>query len=770
MSPGEKPASGDNDGHQTPRRRSTATSRRRRSSKQPDASADEKPAYDVLLSCRTADPIADAHNHEITQLPAHWVPTLLSNLSRAASQHLSALSPEKEDEEERRFAETHKPSGSWKRRMFRPAQEQQHSDSLLPRLAFKNPWESYRAPGLKDMLNGGLKWGLPAGYQEGGEHRAVFGNKLAAGKKIRKQERAGVSEGLEEGWDRIEVRTPDWGWPSRAPTKQEEEEQGKEGDGEGKEEHTTSPVEARPDVTGHANGDAPRAHCDADADADAATPPSPPSQRGKATSASLAEWCDPENNNLPAARVTWLGHATTLLQLPSLADDDADDPEAAADTAATADANEADERTPKHESDANREEDGEGKAKRSPPPSSSPKPRRTSRERIGRRSVNILFDPIFSERCSPSQSAGPQRFTRAPCQVDDLPPIDIVCISHSHFDHLDALTMKALARQRGRKVHAFVGLGLKERIVDFGWAAEQVSELDWWDSAVLQVHGPKVANVFSNSASTILATAEDKVGESRLVSQIRQGVAKLRIVCTPAQHGSGRGGDKDQTLWCSWTVEWIPPQQRAHPSTEHAVNATFRAFFAGDTGLKYHKDSVEKRNQYPPCPAFAEIAKRIGRPDLLLLPISVGSSLSYFRSWDPFPRSISPFPRVSAALTSSIHMDPYDAVETHEIMRSQKDGNEEARGRKRLPISLAVHYGTFVRNNAQTEADVRQLHDACRRAKLAFRRPKNGRIPIPTTKGDGIAGEDEAEKGSFLVTNQGETVWIPFVWQNDKSR
>ena len=231
-------------------------------------------------------------------------------------------------------------------------------------------------------------------------------------------------------------------------------------------------------------------------------------------------------------------------------------------------------------------------------------------------------------------------------------------------------------------MHAFVGLGLKERIVSFGWDPEQVSELDWWDSAVLQVHPEPSVPAWAEPTSMTEG--------SKLISQVRSKEAKLRIVCTPAQHGSGRGaGDKDATLWASWVVEWLGPEEPTPVSTTEPSRATFRAFFAGDTGLKYHHDNVEKRARYPACPAFEMISRRVGRPDLLLLPISVGSSLSYFRSWDPFPRAYSPFPRVSSVLTSSIHMDAYDAVETHEIMRTA--GSE----RQSQPVSLAVHVSTM---------------------------------------------------------------------------
>ncbi len=82
--------------------------------------------------------------------------------------------------------------------------------------------------------------------------------------------------------------------------------------------------------------------------------------------------------------------------------------------------------------------------------------------------------------------------------------------------------MKHLRKLRGDKIHAFVGLGLKDKFVGnggFGWKKHQVTELDWWDEAILTLP----STFFSSKAEK-----EEKSGQ-------------LRVVCTPAQHGSGRG-------------------------------------------------------------------------------------------------------------------------------------------------------------------------------------------------------------------------------------
>ena len=82
--------------------------------------------------------------------------------------------------------------------------------------------------------------------------------------------------------------------------------------------------------------------------------------------------------------------------------------------------------------------------------------------------VNVLIDPVFSERCAPVQFAGPKRYRPAPCTVSELPPIDIVLISHNHYDHLDYNTCRQLAekaewqrRDSGRTMKWYVGKGIE---------------------------------------------------------------------------------------------------------------------------------------------------------------------------------------------------------------------------------------------------------------------------------------------------------------------
>jgi len=120
--------------------------------------------------------------------------------------------------------------------------------------------------------------------------------------------------------------------------------------------------------------------------------------------------------------------------------------------------------------------------------------------------VNVLTDPIWSERCSPVQWAGPKRHHAPGIRFEDLPPIDVVLISHNHYDHMDAPTLSRLERKQ-----TFVGLGNAAFV-------KGATDLDWWESA-------SVTN-------------------------------DVRVHCVPAQHFSSRGvTDRDANLWCGFVIE-----------------------------------------------------------------------------------------------------------------------------------------------------------------------------------------------------------------------
>src|SRR5690606_40803873 len=94
--------------------------------------------------------------------------------------------------------------------------------------------------------------------------------------------------------------------------------------------------------------------------------------------------------------------------------------------------------------------------------------------------INILTDPVWSRRASPFGWIGPARLVPAVPRFEDLPPIDVVLLSHDHYDHLDSRTVEKL-RRRGGDIRWVTPLGYR------GWLARRgirdVVELDWWDDA-----------------------------------------------------------------------------------------------------------------------------------------------------------------------------------------------------------------------------------------------------------------------------------------------
>lgn len=126
----------------------------------------------------------------------------------------------------------------------------------------------------------------------------------------------------------------------------------------------------------------------------------------------------------------------------------------------------------------------------------------------------ILTDPVFSNRASPFSFMGPKRFHESPIQIDELPNIKSVIISHDHYDHLDKKSIKQLKN----KVETFyTTLEVGRHLMKFGVHRRQIVELDWWDSK-----------------------KRDEV----------------EFICTPAQHFSGRTlFDRNKTLWSSWVIK-----------------------------------------------------------------------------------------------------------------------------------------------------------------------------------------------------------------------
>ena len=154
--------------------------------------------------------------------------------------------------------------------------------------------------------------------------------------------------------------------------------------------------------------------------------------------------------------------------------------------------------------------------------------------------LRILTDPVWGERASPLASIGPKRFQPVPVALSALPPIDLVLISHDHYDHLDFPTITALNKIG---VTFVTSLGVGSHLEHWGVPARRIIELDWWES-------------FSLSYADLIVTA------------------------TPAQHFSGRWPRaRNDTLWSSFAVR----------GPAHSF------FFSGDTGLTPEFEEVHRR-------------------------------------------------------------------------------------------------------------------------------------------------------------------------------
>ena len=157
--------------------------------------------------------------------------------------------------------------------------------------------------------------------------------------------------------------------------------------------------------------------------------------------------------------------------------------------------------------------------------------------------ITVLTDPIFSERASPVQWAGPKRSTPVALKIEELPPVDVVILSHDHYDHTDINSLRALAKLKsstGKTPVFLTPLGFKK------WFKKNdlppSVDKDWWESEV---------------------------------------VAGLKFTPTPVQHWGKRSlGDDNTRLWCAWMIE----------------SQGKKIYFSGDTG--YSTDFVQTNQRF----------------------------------------------------------------------------------------------------------------------------------------------------------------------------
>ncbi len=143
--------------------------------------------------------------------------------------------------------------------------------------------------------------------------------------------------------------------------------------------------------------------------------------------------------------------------------------------------------------------------------------------------MRVLMDPVWGQRASPFTFMGPKRFFPPPLPLAELPSVDVVVISHDHYDHLDIETIRTLAT---RETRFFVPLGVGAHLLAWGVQRQRIVELDWWEA--------------------------DRAGP-------------LTLTATPARHFSGRGlTDQGRTLWAGWAIHG--PRHRVYYSGDTALD------------------------------------------------------------------------------------------------------------------------------------------------------------------------------------------------------
>ncbi len=141
--------------------------------------------------------------------------------------------------------------------------------------------------------------------------------------------------------------------------------------------------------------------------------------------------------------------------------------------------------------------------------------------------ARVLLDPIWSDRCSPSAHLGPKRLHPVPVGLEELPAVDVVLISHDHYDHLDMETVRRLVRSQSAPFA--VPLGIGGHLRRWGVPEHRIIELDWQETCTL---------------------------------------GELTVTLTSAHHFSGRSLTRNTTLWGSWVI----------------AGPTRKVFYTGDSG------------------------------------------------------------------------------------------------------------------------------------------------------------------------------------------
>lgn len=151
----------------------------------------------------------------------------------------------------------------------------------------------------------------------------------------------------------------------------------------------------------------------------------------------------------------------------------------------------------------------------------------------------ILIDPMFGKTASPISAFSVKRFSEDTLNIiDSLPAIDLVLLSHDHYDHLDLPSIEKLKGKTGKFI---VALGTARHLIKWGVGTDKITEMDWWDATLFE---------------------------------------GIEIVFTPTRHFSGRGlKDRAKSLWGGWVLK----------------TASENIYFSGDSGYGTHFKTVREK-------------------------------------------------------------------------------------------------------------------------------------------------------------------------------
>ena len=240
--------------------------------------------------------------------------------------------------------------------------------------------------------------------------------------------------------------------------------------------------------------------------------------------------------------------------------------------------------------------------------------------------LTILTDPVFSERASPFKRFGPKRLIPPSLSIKDLPPIDVITVSHNHYDHLDIRSLKKISK-KNPEAFFLIPKGdidiFKKRNID------NVFEFEWWQNIDLKDH------IFT---------------------------------FTPVQHWSARGlFDRNESLWGGWFIK----------STDYSL------YHAGDTG--YSNDFVETQKRLgSPKYAFLPIgaydpewfmsASHVNPEDSIRIMKDLGAEFSFGMHWGTFTLTaedtLEPAQRLNEALNND-KLDNFITLKPGEVVYLQ---------------------------------------------------------------------------------------------------